>query len=288
MRKVLLFIVLSLFSVKAFSSNPPDNGVKKFRGFYVNLFYPIIDRINKPCNPLICNDESEAFNRTPFSFRTPNIGAGYAIKYRAWFVRTDVSFCYGYKNIDYNYIFDSWNMDDKTEHSRNLFANAMPSVGSRYYSIDETYKGKINFYYINTNMALGVNIRKGFTLYTGWCTNNLIKYNYEKSLTRHGTNYEVISNNEQNHTFQAVDVGEADNSFSKEEIVKRINQDLRSDYYLNVGVNRSFTLGNGKRIFFYEFQFDYNVLSQKTKTHLITFKLAYVFKSSTDFSSATR
>jgi hypothetical protein len=286
MRKVLLLIVLSVFSVKAFPNNPPDNGVKKFRGFYVNLFYPIIDRINKPCPALTCNDESELFNRTPFSFRTPNIGVGYAIKYRFWFVRTDVSFCYAYKNIDYSYDFDAWNMDDRTEHSRNLFGNAMPSVGSRYYSIDETYKGKINFYYINTNMALGINIRKGFTIYTGWCTNNLMKYNYEKSLQRHGTNYEVISNNNQNSTFQAVDVGEADDSFNKKEIAKRINQDLHSDYYLNIGVNRSFAFG--KNIFFYECQFDYNVLSSKTKTHLITFKLAYVFKSSTDFSSATR
>jgi hypothetical protein len=286
MRKVLLLIVLSLFSVEAFSNNPPDNGVKKFRGFYVNLFYPIIDRINKPCPTLTCNDESELFNRTPFSFRMPNIGGGYTIKYRFWFVRTDVSFCYAYKNIDYTYDFDAWNMDDRTEHSRNLFGNAMPSVGSRYYSIDETYKGKINFYYVNTNMALGINVRKGFTIYTGWCTNNLIKYNYEKSLTRHGTNYEVISNNYQNSTFQAVDIGEAEDSFNKKEIAKRINQDLHSDYYLNIGVNRSFSFG--KNIFFWECQFDYNILSTKTKTHLITFKLAYVFKSSTDFSSATR
>ena len=59
-----------------------------------------------------------------------------------------------------------------------------------------------------------------------------------------------------------------------------------ADYYLNIGVNRSFALG--KRCFFYEFQFDYNVLASKTKTHLISFKLAYVFKYSTDFSSSTR
>ncbi len=201
-------------------------------------------------------------------------------------MRTDVSFCYAYKNIDYSYYFDAYDMQDKTAHSSNLFGNNMPGVGSRYYSIDESYKGKINFYYVNVNMAVGINIKKGFTLYTGWSANNLIKYNYEKSLERHGTNFEVTSNNYQNSTFQVVNVGEENTTFRKKEIAKKINQDLRSDYYLTLGVNRSFALG--QRYFFTEFQFDYNIMTDKTKTHLISFKLGYVFKYSTDFSSSTR
>lgn len=286
MRRFLIFIFsLSLLSSKAFHNDPPDNGIKKFRGFYVNLFFPIIDYVKKPCTlneP--CNDDEELFNRTPFNVRTPNIGLGYIVRLQRFFVRTDVSFMYANKKIEYAYNFDAYNMGDQTSHG-NLFESTMPSVGSKYFTINETYTGNINFYYLSINMGVGVALKKGFSIYTGWNINNLLKYNYDKSLDRFGEQYQVISNNTFNNTFQAVHVSDQTASFTKKEIAKRINQSLNTDMYLSLGVNRSFLLGS--HLFFTEFQVDYHMFADKTQKHLISFKLGYVFKYSQDFKPST-
>ncbi len=281
-RSFLIVTLFSLISFKAFTQNPQDRSVKKLRGFYVNLHYPIIDQINKPCDlNQPCDDEGEIFNRTPFNFRTPYLGVGYIVKMNLFFVRTDAAFMYGNKEIEYSYKFDAYDIGDKTSHSTNLFGSDMPQVGLKYYTVDEAYKGNINFYYISINMALGVNLKKGYAIYTGWNINNLIKYNYENSLERHGDINQVISNNYNNNTYQTVNVGEENANFKKNEIANRINQDLKSDWYLTVGVNRTFKIKN--LVFFTDFQFDYNILADKTQKHLISLKIGYVFKYSEDF-----
>ncbi len=281
-RHFIILIFLFLFNFTGFTQNPQDRSVKKLRGFYVSLYYPIIDQINKLCDiNQPCDDEGELFNRTSFNFRTPYVGAGYMVKLGHFFIRTDASFMYANKDIDYHYNFDAYGLGDKTAHSTNLFANDMPSVGVKYYNVDEVYRGNINFYYISVNMALGINLKKGYSIYTGWNINNLIKYNYENSLERHGDIYQVISNNYNSNSFQVVNVGTENTNYKKNEIANRINQDLKSDWYLTAGVNRTFKIKN--HVFFTDFQFDYNVLSDKTQKHLISLKIGYVFKYSEDF-----
>ncbi|MBK7667740.1 MAG: hypothetical protein IPJ32_10600 [Sphingobacteriaceae bacterium] len=260
-----------------------------FRGFYANSYFPY----GLPSYYYYSGRYSEGyffkFDTKPYKFQTPGIGVGYVLSRHALFIKTDFNYWYGTKNLndDFSFRSDDKNTKDPYQSFPVLTASGQlqgsdDPVGHRYYRIKDHYSGSINIHYFDIGFAITGNITRFLRMYSGWRINWMMKYSYKGKIDREASLYEVkkyVSQYERIDSLIQVENLE----YKNKEVEAKSVQELSSFIFYNFGLNANFRIK--KQLFFVDLIYETNRFlpaQQGTLVKSVTFKLAYVFKYSTD------
>ena len=215
-----------------------------------------------------------------YNFRSPEIGIGYVMKKREFFIRTDLSYSYAEKIVEnYNVGFYSEDSQGRKILSYFNFHYNYGNVGDKYYWINNTYKGKISVNYLNISMTVGAKVRPNFSLFMGWNLNTALSTKFHGSISKVVNQYRIDSIHQASGYKYYSLVGTESETMD----VNKENQvfSVATDFYLTSGFNYNFAIKD--YLFFVEGSGGYGILNRYYKKYLINLKVGYVFKYSTDF-----
>lgn len=257
-----------------------------FRGFYFNTYYPY-----KVSGTYMDNDKYPEyyfyqFDSYGYKHQSPGIGFGYVINHREVFLKTDINYWFGSKELNHDVSFSATDKNSADPYqSFPTFGNLYPPVGSRFYKIKDHYSGKINFHYFDIGFAVTGNITRFLRIYSGWRINYMLKYKYDAKVNREASLYEIKKYNSQ---YDRVDsLIQVENlEYTGEEAASKSTQRFSNFIFYNLGLNANFRIK--KQLFFVDVLIEPPVFVLSPNGAMATcytFKLAYVFNYSTYFGS---
>lgn len=288
MKKYVYFIFLIILALPTLAQKDSlkTKSSKSFRGIYLTAYYGMQGNPHYSFSKYL--DESiYDYDTRRFTFKTPNIGIGYIMSHKAFFIRTDMSYSYGYKNIDEMYKGNDFNVDGPVGiyqiNPMSIYYSSGSYIGQTYYKYQDHIKGKLNFHYVDLGLVLGGNILPWFRLYTGWRYSYLAKLNYKVVQERSVESYIITGYTSQNSI---------KDSFIEASQIKYENKDagsiprqvIESKIYTTLGFCFNFKIK--EKLFLVEGQYDLNRMflwRQEFTQDYALLKLSYVFNYSTNF-----
>lgn len=289
MKKSIYFVFLTVLTL--YSSAQKDSliteKIKSFRGIYLTSYYGMQGKPHYSFSKYL--DESiYDYDSRNFAFKIPNIGFGYIVSHKAFFIRTDLSYYFGYKNIDEIYKGNDFNIDGPIGvyqiNPMSIYFSSGSYVGQTYYKYEDHIKGKLNFHYVDLGMVLGGNILPCFRLYSGWRYSYLTKVNYKTVMERKAESYLITGYTSQNSIKDSL-IETTQFKYENKNVGSISRQVLESKIYTTVGFCFNFKLK--KRLFLIEGQYDFNSIfffwHQEFTQDYALLKLSYLFNYSTYF-----
>jgi hypothetical protein len=283
MKRCTFIFLLFCFTNSIFSQSDSTK-IKRFRGFYVNSYYPF-QIYNQYVNEERYSKEDDyKYEIKNFSFQTPAIGLGYVLNKHPFFIKTDINYWYGTKKLDDYFSLSSNDIDSPEPRGGSVPPgfNTM-KIGDRYYKMKDHITGTLNLHYIDIGFAMGGNLSPNIRLFAGWRANVLKKYNYKAKLDREASQYQVIGFYDQYWTKDSL-VAVENVQYKDHEIKALSGQDFSSNVYFDTGISVNFKIG--KQLFLADLMYETNrtlFQSYGAMSKYVTFRLAYVFYYKTYF-----
>jgi hypothetical protein len=288
-KKFVSFIVLIALSLSSIAQKDSlkVKKSKSFRGVYLTAYYGMQQAPNYTFSKYL--DESiYEYDTRKFTFKIPNVGIGYVLSHKAMFIRADLSYSFGYKNIDETYKGNNTKIDGPVGlfeiNPMSIYYSSGSYAGQTYYKYEDHIKGKLNLHYFDVGMVLGGNILPCFRLYTGWRFGYLAKLNYNAVQNRKADTYIITGYSSQNSVKDSF-IETTQLQFKNKDVGSISRQVIESKVYTTVGFCLNFKIK--ERLFLIEGQYDFNsiflYLRQEFTQDYALLKLSYVFKYSTDF-----
>jgi hypothetical protein len=279
MRFTLIFLMLTSSVIAA------DSLALKKQWVFVSLSYNIgIGQGKVFYHSKFPGDESYAYDRMPFTFKTPGLALGYLYSKNRTFFKVDLGYTFGTKRIDQYYASsslrkDSYISEDYLSSINIAFKPEDYQKGQHFYRCYDHVIANLNIHYVDLSAAIGARIFNDVSLYFGFRWNSMRGYNYRGQINREAKEY-VITNPPPQPT-QAI----GDSLIGSETIVYNspfdlnalITQNIDNNFYLNCGVNTKIKIA--ARMMMVDLIFDLNMPRHQTynRRDYVTIKLAYCF-----------
>lgn len=281
----IIFLIAAQFLI-ARQDSLKKTRIGNFRGLYTTIYYGYQGNSRFVFSRYLQTSDYDYAARN-YKFKTPNLGVGYVLSHGAFFIRTDLSYCYGSKEINENYSGNNKDINGPTglyEFNAQSIYFSGSLIGTQYYKFDDQIKGSLNLHYVDFGMVLGGNITRNFRLYSGWRIAYLAKSNYKVVQKRKADSYIITGH--PSPTSVKDSFIETTQLEYKDKGIPFNSQILESQVYTTIGFCVNLNIKN--RLFLIEGQYDYNgifLLSQEFSQDYVLVKLSYVFKYSTYFGN---
>lgn len=290
MKENLVFILLFALS---FSLNAQRDSIKKeklrdFRGVYITSYYSLGGEDHYVFSKY-SDHWKYALQSRNFEFKSPNIGIGYVLNKREFFIRTDISYSFGSKKLDDTYGGNSKSINGRSEYYElnpmSIYYSGGSYKGAIYYRYKDYLKGKLNLHYVDLGMVLGGNMLPYLRLYSGWRYQALVLKKFSAIQDRTAERFMVIGYTSQS-TIKDSLIETSYLQYKNDEIENLSNQDLAGSFYLTFGFCGNFKIK--KQMFMFEMQYDYNGMIFRRPEYsrdYMSIKLSYLIDYSTDFGN---
>lgn len=282
---IILFLLLSQFLL-ARKDSLKHGPIKNFRGLYATAYYGMAGMPNYRYSKYSNFSDYDLAARN-FKVKIPNIGIGYILSHSAFFIRTDLSYCFGSKELNETYYGNSTKIDGSAANfeinGMSIYYSSGSYNGKTYYKFEDKVKGTLNLHYTDLGMVLGGNFTPNFRLYSGWRVSHIFKQNYRAVQKRKADSYLITGYTSQS-TIKDSFLESTQIEFKNNDLGSINGQVLESQLYMTFGFCYNFNIK--KNLFLIEAQYDYNGVlfsRQEFSQDYFIFKLSYVFKYSTDF-----